>query len=66
MDVVSLQVLRDDGLHLYQALLCGLLLRHRVRGRLLLAAQARLHRLQEERVQTLSFCICVYKVSSLF
>lgn len=58
MDVIGLQMLSNDGLHLYKALLCGLLLRHSVCGRLL-AAKARLYRLKKERIQTLSFCICV-------
>lgn len=40
MDVVELQVLCYDGLHLYEAPLRGLLFSYCVCGRLLLAAQA--------------------------
>lgn len=59
MDVIDLQVLCYDGLHLYQTPPRGLLLSHCISRRLLLAAEARLHRLQKQRVQALSLRICM-------
>lgn len=43
MDVIHLQVLCYDGLHLYEAPLSGLLFCYSVCGRRILAAQAGLH-----------------------